>query len=101
VSGLPFERFWRRLDPRRSVTARLLLGFSLAFLLPGGLFLLLIQRRLAAVESSSAEQVAAVRVAESGMRLAQDATFRAEWIDGRARTAEAPMPPSEPTRLRS
>jgi len=88
VSGLPFERFWRRLDPRRSVTARLLLGFSLAFLLPGGLFLLLIQRRLAAVESSSAEQVAAVRVAESGMRLAQDATFRAEWIDGRARTAE-------------
>ncbi|HEY4230707.1 MAG TPA: ATP-binding protein [Thermoanaerobaculia bacterium] len=88
MSGLPFERFWRRLDPRRSVTARLLLGFSLAFLLPGGLFLLLIQRRLSAVGASSSEQVAAVRVAEAGVRLAQDASFRAEWIDGRARTVE-------------
>jgi len=88
VSGLPFERFWRRLDPRRSVAARILLGFSLAFLLPGSVFVLLIQRRLSAVESSSAEQVAAVRIAEASARLAQDAAFRAEWIESRARTAE-------------
>jgi signal transduction histidine kinase/HAMP domain-containing protein len=88
VSGLPFERFWRRLDPRRSVAARLLLGFSLAFLLPGSVFVLLIQRKLSTLESSSAEQIAAVRVAESSTRVAQDASFRAEWIESRARTAE-------------
>jgi signal transduction histidine kinase/HAMP domain-containing protein len=88
VSPLPFERFWRRLDPRRSVAARLLLGFALAFLLPGAIFVLLIQRRLSALEASSGEQVAAVRVAEAGVRLAQDATFRAEWIEGRSRTGE-------------
>ncbi|HEY2796390.1 MAG TPA: ATP-binding protein [Thermoanaerobaculia bacterium] len=88
MSGLPFERFWRRLDPRRSVTARLLFGFSLAFLLPGSLFVLLIQRRLSTVEASSAEQVAAVRITEASARLAQDAAFRAEWIESRAGTTE-------------
>lgn len=88
MSGLPFERLWRSLDPRRSVAARLLLGFSLAFLLPGSIFVLLILRRLSGVEASSAEQVAAVRIAEASARLAQDATFRAEWIESRARTAE-------------
>ncbi len=88
VSGLPFERFWRRLDPRRSVAARLLLGFSLAFLLPATVFVVLIQRRLAAVEASSGEQVAAVRVAEASTRLTQDASFRAEWIESRTRTVE-------------
>jgi signal transduction histidine kinase/HAMP domain-containing protein len=70
------------------VAARLLLGFALAFLLPGAVFVLLIQRRLSAVEASSGEQVAAVRVAEAGVRLAQDAVFRAEWIEGRSRAAE-------------
>lgn len=88
MSGLPFERFWRRLDPRHSVAARLLLGFSLAFLLPGTVFVLLILRKLSALESSSAEQIAAVRVAEVSTRLAQDASFRAEWIESRARGAE-------------
>ncbi|MEP6994198.1 MAG: ATP-binding protein [Acidobacteriota bacterium] len=88
MPGLPFERFWRRLDPRRSVAARLLFGFSLAFLLPGIVFVFLIQHRVSALESSAAEQVAGVRVAEASTRVAQDADFRAEWIESRARTAE-------------
>ncbi len=88
MSGLPFENLWRRLDPRHGVAARLLLGFSLAFLLPGSVLVLLIQRRISGLESSSADQVAAVRVAEASTRLAQDASFRAEWIESRAGTAE-------------
>ena len=88
MSPLPFERLWRRLDPRRSVAAQLLLGFSLSFLLPGIVLVLLIQRRLSGLQASSGEQIAAVRVAEAGMRVAQDANFRAEWIQSRARAAE-------------
>lgn len=88
MTPLPFERFWRRLDPRTSVAARLALGFSLAFLLPASLFVLLTQRRLSSLQAASARQVAAVRVAETAMRMAQDVAFRAEWIDRRARLAE-------------
>jgi signal transduction histidine kinase/HAMP domain-containing protein len=113
VSSLPFERFWRRLDPRTSIAARLVLGFFLAFLLPGAVFVLLTQRRLSSLQAASAEQVAAVRVAETQMRMAQDVAFRAEWIDRRARIAEEAAwtladaaagallgpSPEEPTRL--
>ena len=88
MSSLPFERFWRRLDPRTSIAARLLFGFFLAFLLPGTLFVFLTQRRLSSLQAASADQVAAVRVAETQMRMAQDVAFRAEWIDRRARVAE-------------
>jgi len=88
VSSLPFERFWRRLDPRTSIAARLLFGFFLAFLLPASLFVLLIHKRLSALQTASSEQVAAVRVAEAEMRMAQDVAFRAEWIDRRARVSE-------------
>ncbi|HWZ86982.1 MAG TPA: histidine kinase dimerization/phospho-acceptor domain-containing protein, partial [Thermoanaerobaculia bacterium] len=85
---LPFERFWRRLDPRTSIAARLLFGFFLAFLLPGSLFVLLIHKRLSALQTASSEQVAGVRQAEAEMRMGQDVAFRAEWIDRRARVAE-------------
>ncbi|HKD16720.1 MAG TPA: GAF domain-containing protein, partial [Thermoanaerobaculia bacterium] len=88
MSSLPFERFWRRFDPRTSIAARLVLGFFLAFLLPGSLFVFLTQRRLSSLQAASADQVAAVRVAETQMRMAQDVAFRAEWIDRRARVAE-------------
>ena len=113
MSSLPFERFWRRLDPRTSIAARLVLGFFLAFLLPGAVFVLLTQRRLSSLQAASAEQVAAVRVAETEIRMAQDVAFRAEWIDRRARIAEEAAwtladaaagallgpSPEEPTRL--
>jgi len=88
VSPLPFERFWRRFDPRRSIAARLLLAFFLAFLLPGSAFVLLIQKRLTELQAAAAVQVGAVRVAEADMRLSQDGSFRAEWVERRARVAE-------------
>jgi signal transduction histidine kinase/HAMP domain-containing protein len=88
VSGLPFESLWRRFDPRKSVAARLLLAFFLAFLLPASVFVLLIQKRLTALQTAAVDQVAALRVSEAGMRLAQDASFRAEWIERRARIVE-------------
>ncbi|HEY1434506.1 MAG TPA: ATP-binding protein, partial [Thermoanaerobaculia bacterium] len=67
---------------------RLLFGFFLAFLLPASLCVLLIHKRLSALQAASSEQVAAVRVAETQMRMSQDVAFRAEWIDRRARVAE-------------
>ncbi|MGE5412773.1 MAG: ATP-binding protein [Syntrophomonadaceae bacterium] len=88
MSPVPLQRFWRRLDPRASIAARLLFGLFLAFLLPGALFVFLIDRRLTALQADSSRQLAAVRAAEFEMRMAQDAGFRAEWIDRRARAAE-------------
>ena len=88
MTPLPFERFWRRLDPRTSIAARLLFGFFLAFLLPASVFVFLTQRRLSILQAASADQVAAVRVAEAQMRMAQDVFFRAEWLNRRARGAE-------------
>ena len=88
MPAVPFARVWRRLDPRRSIAARLLFGFFLAFLLPGSAFVFLMQRRLTALEADSAAQVAAVRVSEAEMRVEQDIGFRAEWVERRARVAE-------------
>ena len=88
MSPVPFEGLRRRLDPRASIAARLLFGFFLAFLLPGALFVFLIDKRLTELQTASSRQVAAVRAAEFEMRMAQDAGFRAEWIDRRARAAE-------------
>jgi signal transduction histidine kinase len=85
---VPFERLWRRLDPRRSVAARLLLGFCAVFLLPGGVFLVLIQKRLTDLQEASANQVAGVRVAEAAARVERDVHFRAEAIEREARTLE-------------
>src|SRR5499427_2022812 len=88
MSPVPGEPLWRRFDPRASIAARLLFGFFLAFLLPGALFVFLLDERLSAIQGASARQVAAVRTAEFEMRMAQDTGFRAEWIDRRARAAE-------------
>ena len=40
------------------------------------------------MQTASAREVAAVRVTEASIRVAQDATFRAEWIERRAQVAE-------------
>ncbi|HZI65460.1 MAG TPA: cache and HAMP domain-containing protein, partial [Thermoanaerobaculia bacterium] len=80
--------FWRRLDPRSSVASRLLLGFFLAFCIPGGAFVFLLERRLSELERFSARQLAAVRIGGVARRMAQDAHFRAQWIDRRAQTLE-------------
>ncbi len=88
MKPLPFERLWRRFDPRESLAARLLLATFLAFLIPAAVFIFLVQRRLAGMQTASAREVAAVRVTEASIRVAQDATFRAEWIERRAQVAE-------------
>ena len=85
---LPFERLWRRLDPRASLAARLLLASFVAFLLPASVFVFLVQKRLSALQAASGEQVAAVRVTEASIRMSQDAIFRAEWIERRAQVSE-------------
>ena len=88
MNPLPFERLWRRFDPRTSLAARLLLGSLVAFLLPAGFYVFLVQRRLSALQTASGEQVAAVRVTEASIRMAQDAIFRAEGIERRTQIAE-------------
>jgi signal transduction histidine kinase/HAMP domain-containing protein/PAS domain-containing protein len=88
VTSLPFERLWRRFDPRVSLAARLLLATFLAFLIPAVVFLFLIQRRLSSMQAASHAQVAAVRVTETSIRVEQDAMFRAAWIERRAQVAE-------------
>jgi signal transduction histidine kinase/HAMP domain-containing protein len=88
VQPLPFERLWRRFDPRTSLAARLLLASFLAFLLPAVVFIFLLQRRLAGMQTASAREVGAVRVTDASIRMAQDASFRAEWIERRAQVAE-------------
>lgn len=79
---------WSRLDPRSSVTSRLLLGFFLAFCIPGGTLVFLLERRLSQLEAASAEQFVSVRVSDAIVRMAQDARFRTEWIERRTRLVE-------------
>ncbi len=88
MKPLPFERLWRRFDPRTSLAARLLLASFLAFLLPAVVFIFLLQRRLAGMQAASAREVGAVRVTDASIRMAQDALFRAEWIERRTQVAE-------------
>ncbi len=88
MTSLPFERLWRRFDPRASLAARLLLATFLAFLLPAVVFIVLLQRRLSGMQDAAHAQVAAVRVTEASIRVEQDAMFRAAWIERRAHVAE-------------
>ena len=79
---------WRRLDPRRSVASRLLVGLLLAFCIPGGAFVFLLEQRLSELEKDSGRQLAGLRVADALRRLQEDARYRAEWMDRRARLVE-------------
>ncbi len=81
-------RLRRKVDPRRSVAARLLFAFFLAFLIPGMVFVFLLAGRLTDVQDNSAQQFAAAQLAEASMRLQQDARSRAERMDGQAALAE-------------
>ena len=81
-------RLRRVLDPRRGVGARLLFGFFLAFLIPGSVFVFLLEKRLSDLQRDSVQQLAAVRLAQATTQIQQDASFRAEWMDRRAAVAE-------------
>src|SRR5215469_4602409 len=86
VSSLSRAR--TRLDPRRSVAARLLFGLFLAFLIPGVVLVMLLEQRVAELREASLERFVGVRRAQASRQLQQDATFRAEWIDRRAALIE-------------
>jgi signal transduction histidine kinase/HAMP domain-containing protein len=79
---------WRRLDPRVSVASRLLLGFLLAFCIPGGAFVFLLEQRLSELEHASGRQLAGIRVSDALRRLQENARSRAGWMDRRARLVE-------------
>ncbi|HTD53240.1 MAG TPA: ATP-binding protein [Thermoanaerobaculia bacterium] len=83
---LPRLKIW--LDPRRSFAARLLFGLFLAFLIPGTVFVFLLEGRVRELRDSSLEQFGAVRRVQSSLQLQQDASFRAEWVERRAAAAE-------------
>jgi signal transduction histidine kinase/HAMP domain-containing protein len=82
------SRLRHALSPRRSLAARLLFGFFLAFFIPGSLIVFVLVRRLSELKDNSVEQLTAVRSAQSTMQIKQDALFRAEWMDRRAAVAE-------------
>jgi len=79
---------WRKLDPRSSVASRLLLGFLLAFCIPGSAFVFLLEQRLSELQRGSARQLEGIRVADALGRLSQDVRFRTDWMDRRARMTE-------------
>ena len=85
-SGSAVRSLWRRLDPRSSVAARLVVGLLLAFCIPGSAFVFLLERRLTELERSSARELAGIRVSDALARVSQDVAFRTDWIDRRTRT---------------
>ena len=82
------SRLRRVLSPRRSLVARLLFAFFLAFFIPGSLIVFVLVRRLSELKNNSVEQLTAVRYAQSTMQITQDVGFRAESLERRAGVAE-------------
>ncbi|HSP93052.1 MAG TPA: ATP-binding protein [Thermoanaerobaculia bacterium] len=68
-----FARVRRAVDPRRSFGARLLLGFSLTFLILGALAVLLLSRKLTDLQDQSVQRLSEVRRSEAPARLRQGA----------------------------
>jgi len=58
-------RLREAIDPRRSIGARLLFGFFLAFLIPGAVFVLLLSRKLSGLQQQSLDRLAGVRLAQA------------------------------------
>ncbi len=83
--------FWRRLDPRSSVASRLLLGLFLAFFIPGGTFVFLLERRLTELEQASAGQLAAIRASDASVRAAQDSGAAGKRIEEAAKLEIPPQ----------
>jgi signal transduction histidine kinase/HAMP domain-containing protein len=66
-----FASVRRAVDPRRSFGARLLLGFSLPFLIPGALAVLLLSRKLTDLQDQSAQRLSEVRRSQAPARVRQ------------------------------
>ncbi|HEV2064986.1 MAG TPA: hypothetical protein VGS00_10615, partial [Thermoanaerobaculia bacterium] len=65
------ERVARRLDPRRSVAARLLFAFFLTSFIPATVFMIVFSRRLTDIQESSSQHLSAVKMAEAAIRMNQ------------------------------
>ncbi len=78
-----FARLRRAVDPRRSIGARLLFGFFLAFLIPGAVFVFLLSHKLAGLQAQSLERLTGMRLAQASAQLREDASFRAISMDRR------------------
>src|ERR1700693_5780299 len=95
-----FARLRRAMDPRRSIGARLLFGFFLAFLIPGAVFVLLLSRKLSGLQQQSLERLAGVRLAQASAQVREDASLRAISMDRRvAVVAEAVWALADSARL--
>ncbi len=68
-----FLRLRRAVNPRRSFGARLLFGFSLAFLVPVALFVILLSAKLADLQQQSAQRRAEVRRGQAPEQVRRDA----------------------------
>jgi signal transduction histidine kinase len=89
-SGAPriVRRLRRVIGWRRSLASRLLLGFFLAFLIPGTVFVFLLERRVSELGENAVQQLAAVRLAQASLQLEEDAGVRADAMDRRAGVLE-------------
>ena len=83
-----YARLRLALSPRRSLAARLLFFFFLAFFIPGALIVFILVRRLSELKNNSVGQLTAVRFAQSTMQITQDVGFRAESLERRAGLVE-------------
>src|SRR5260370_19334733 len=79
----PPARLWRTVDPRRSIRSRLLFGLFLAFLIPGAVFVLVLSRKLSALQEQSLDRLASLRRSEVSAKVREDASFRAIAMDRR------------------
>jgi signal transduction histidine kinase/PAS domain-containing protein len=85
---MPALRISPSLDPRRSMAARVVWGFIFFIVIPGTIVDLLLLNKLKRLEKSSVQVLTTSRVADASIRVASDATFRAEWLERRAQIAQ-------------
>jgi signal transduction histidine kinase/HAMP domain-containing protein len=78
-----FARLRQAIDPRRSIGARLLFGFFLAFLIPGAVFVLFLSRKLSDLQQQSLDRLTAMRLAQASAQVREDASFRSVSMDRR------------------
>ena len=80
VSMSVLARVRRAVDPRRSFGARLLFGFSLTFLVPGVLFIVLLSRKLTDLQEQSVQRLAEVRRSQAPAQVQQVARGLSENV---------------------
>src|SRR5260370_41047360 len=85
----PPARLWRTVDPRRSIRSRLLFGFFLAFLIPGAVFVLVLSRKLTALQEQSLDRLASLRRVGGSAPAGGGDGFRRPPVDDPVRVVAA------------